>query len=147
MNMAVVNETKKSKKQGTAKKVFNIILNVVWGLTVGLISAIYFIMAGIGCCFLLFPIFLGWPGVCFRAARLIFVPFGLEVKLNFSHDKVSNILWIIFGGFFDGIYLFIIGALVCCTVVGIPLGLQIFKLAKFMLFPFGATIYRGDKLL
>jgi len=143
--MAIVDETK--KKQGTAKKVFNTILNVIWAITGGLINAIYFIMVGIGCCFLLFPIFLGWPGVYLGAARLIVAPFGLKIKLNFGHAAVRNIFWIIFGGFFNGIMLFIGGALICCTVVGIPLGLQIFKFAKYMLFPFGATIYRGDKLV
>jgi uncharacterized membrane protein YccF (DUF307 family) len=49
-----------------------------------------------------------------------------------------NILWAIFGG---GIVLaleYALAGLVCCvTIVGIPFGMQCFKLAGLALFPFG----------
>jgi len=34
----------------------------------------------------------------------------------------------------------IIGALLCVTIIGIPFGLQSFKMAKLSLMPFGAKI-------
>jgi uncharacterized membrane protein YccF (DUF307 family) len=50
-----------------------------------------------------------------------------------------NILWIFLGG---GIILFfeyvISGFLLCITIIGIPFGLQCFKLAIFVLAPFGS---------
>jgi uncharacterized membrane protein YccF (DUF307 family) len=54
---------------------------------------------------------------------------------------IGNLLWIILGG---GIFLFfeyLIGGIVMClTIVGIPFGLQLFKLAGLSLTPFGKTI-------
>ncbi len=52
-----------------------------------------------------------------------------------------NILWIFFGG---GIILFIEyiigGLLLCLTIIGIPFGVQQFKLAIFALAPFGHQV-------
>ena len=54
-------------------------------------------------------------------------------------NLLLNILWIFLGG---GIILFleycISGILLCITIIGIPFGLQCFKLALFALAPFGA---------
>lgn len=54
-------------------------------------------------------------------------------------NLILNILWIFLGG---GLILFIeyiiSGFLLCLTVVGIPFGLQCFKLAVFALVPFGS---------
>src|SRR4051812_25184384 len=52
-----------------------------------------------------------------------------------------NILWIVFGG---GLILWIeyvlAGLLLCLTIVGIPFGVQCFKLAGLALLPFGKDI-------
>lgn len=52
-----------------------------------------------------------------------------------------NILWIVFGG---GLLLWLeymlAGLLLCLTIVGIPFGLQCFKIAGFALCPFGKAI-------
>jgi uncharacterized membrane protein YccF (DUF307 family) len=53
---------------------------------------------------------------------------------------IANIIWLIFGGLFSAIGYFIGGLVLCLTVVGIPFGLQCFKLADFMLWPFGRTV-------
>ncbi|MGE5423404.1 MAG: YccF domain-containing protein [Ignavibacteriales bacterium] len=54
---------------------------------------------------------------------------------------IGNILWIILGG---GILLFaeyIIGGLVLCiTIIGIPFGVQCFKLSFLALVPFGKEV-------
>ena len=54
---------------------------------------------------------------------------------------ILNVLWLIFGG---GIVIcleyLIGGALLCLTIVGIPFGLQCFKIAKLAFYPFGADI-------
>jgi uncharacterized membrane protein YccF (DUF307 family) len=54
---------------------------------------------------------------------------------------ILNILWIILGG---GILIcleyLVAGLLLCITVVGIPFGLQCFKLAGLGLLPFGKDI-------
>lgn len=51
-----------------------------------------------------------------------------------------NILWIITGGFLIWLQYIIGGLLLCLTVVGIPFGLQCFKIAGLALFPFGKDI-------
>jgi len=53
---------------------------------------------------------------------------------------VGNILWILFGGFFIFIEYMISGIALCITIIGIPFGLQCFKLAVLSLVPFGREI-------
>jgi len=55
-------------------------------------------------------------------------------------NAIGNFVWLIFGGFFAAIGYFIGGLVLCITVVGIPWGLQCFKLAGFVLLPFGRTV-------
>lgn len=50
---------------------------------------------------------------------------------------IGNIIWIVFGGFVTCIEYLFAGAALCATIVGIPFGLQCFKLAFFVLLPFG----------
>ena len=53
---------------------------------------------------------------------------------------LGNVLWFIFGGFLSGLSWLLAGILWCVTIVGIPFGLQHFKIAKLALMPFGAEI-------
>jgi len=53
---------------------------------------------------------------------------------------VGNVLWFILGGVILVIGWALAGLLCCITIVGIPFGLQHFKLAKLALMPFGARI-------
>lgn len=53
---------------------------------------------------------------------------------------LGNILWFVLGGFIVSIYYFIVGVLFCITIIGIPFGLQLIKLAGFALWPFGHEI-------
>ncbi len=51
---------------------------------------------------------------------------------------VLNVLWVIFGGgFITALQYVLSGLLLCVTIVGIPFGLQCFKLAGLVFFPFG----------
>ena len=51
---------------------------------------------------------------------------------------ILNILWAIFGGGIILFFEYIIGGIgLCLTIVGIPFGIQLFKLAIFVLAPFG----------
>ncbi|MBE6592941.1 MAG: YccF domain-containing protein [Ruminococcaceae bacterium] len=53
---------------------------------------------------------------------------------------IGNILWFIFGGLFLGLLWLLIGALLCITIIGIPFGLQCFKVAKLSFAPFGKKV-------
>jgi uncharacterized membrane protein YccF (DUF307 family) len=65
---------------------------------------------------------------------------GGKHKNFYIMNLLGNILWIIFGGFFAALGYFIGGLVLCLTVVGIPFGLQCFKLAVAVLAPFGRRI-------
>lgn len=53
---------------------------------------------------------------------------------------LGNLIWLIFGGFLVFIEYMLAGFLLCLTIVGIPFGIQAFKLASLALWPFGTTI-------
>ena len=51
-----------------------------------------------------------------------------------------NLLWLVFGGLLSALGWVLTGCLWCITIVGIPVGLQCFKLASISLDPFGKEI-------
>lgn len=53
---------------------------------------------------------------------------------------LGNILWLVFAGFWLAMAYAAAGVLMCVTIVGIPFGIQAFKLAGFTLWPFGRTV-------
>ena len=53
---------------------------------------------------------------------------------------LGNILWLILGGLLLAASWAIIGLVLCVTIVGIPLGIQAFKMATLALWPFGSQI-------
>lgn len=55
-----------------------------------------------------------------------------------------NILWLIFGGAISALIWALAGLLLCITIIGIPFGFQCFKIAAFVLLPFGKNIKPGD---
>lgn len=59
---------------------------------------------------------------------------------------IGNIIWLIFGGFETAISYFSVGLALCCTIVGLPWGVQCFKLGVLCLWPFGATVSNGGGL-
>ncbi|QNA46035.1 YccF domain-containing protein [Lacibacter sediminis] len=53
---------------------------------------------------------------------------------------LGNLIWLIFGGFFAALGYFFGGIILCLTIIGIPFGLQCFKLAGLVLWPFGKKV-------
>ena len=53
---------------------------------------------------------------------------------------IANLIWMIFGGLVLALLWFLLGVLLCITIVGIPFGLQCFKIAKLSLLPFGKKV-------
>ena len=50
---------------------------------------------------------------------------------------IGNILWLVLGGLLVALVYYIVGLLMCITIVGIPFGVQLFKLGTYALWPFG----------
>ncbi len=57
---------------------------------------------------------------------------------------IGNIIWVVFGGFFVFLEYLFGGIVLCLTIVGIPFGIQTFKLAQLALWPFGKEIEYMD---
>jgi len=53
---------------------------------------------------------------------------------------LGNIIWLLFGGIFIFFEYLVGGLILCITIIGIPFGLQVFKLAFVALWPFGKKI-------
>lgn len=51
----------------------------------------------------------------------------------------GNVIWVVFGGLLLALEYFIAGCIMCLTIIGIPFGMQAFKLGVFALMPFGMT--------
>ena len=56
---------------------------------------------------------------------------------------LGNILWYLLGGFISGLIWVLAGCFWCVTILGIPIGLQCFKLASISFTPFGREILYG----
>ncbi len=52
---------------------------------------------------------------------------------------VLNAVWFIFIGWLISIVMLLVGVVLCCTVVGIPLGIVCFKQVMPVAFPFGRS--------
>ncbi len=57
---------------------------------------------------------------------------------------LGNLVWLIFGGLAIFVEYVLAGLALCITIVGIPFGLQAFKLAVLALWPFGQKIEYMD---
>ncbi len=56
---------------------------------------------------------------------------------------IANLLWLILGGIVIAVIYYLVGLLLCITIIGIPFGLQLFKLGTYALWPFGRELVNG----
>ena len=114
--------------------------NILWFLPCGLITGLIWFVLGLVWCVTLVGIPVGIK--CFKMAGLTFFPFGKTVECNFEEHPFGNALWLTFGGLLFAVLEFIIGCVLCVTLIGIPFAKQNFKVARYSLSPFGATIVK-----
>lgn len=113
--------------------------NLLWCLLGGLFSALSWALAGLLWCITIIGIPVGLQ--CFKFAFLSLFPFGKEILYaGGAPSLLLNILWLVFSGLPLAIGHAIWGCLLCITIVGIPFGLQFFKIARLALFPFGSRV-------
>ncbi|MCA6037088.1 YccF domain-containing protein, partial [Bacteroides thetaiotaomicron] len=79
-----------------------------------------------------------------KLAGLALWPFGKEVRSGRRSSGclyiLMNILWLFLGGIWICLSHLAFGIVLCITIIGIPFGLQHFKLAALALSPFGKDI-------
>lgn len=62
---------------------------------------------------------------------------------------LGNVLWLLFGGILVFAWYMIAGTFMCITIVGIPFGVQLYKIGLVALMPFGrdVDVYTEDSCL
>lgn len=113
--------------------------NILWFLFGGFITGISWLLAGVIWCITIIGIPIGRQ--CFKFAGLCFFPFGKEVKYGGGNvNLLLNIIWLLITGLALAVEAAVLGCLLCVTIIGIPFGMQCFKIAKLALMPFGSRI-------
>lgn len=113
--------------------------NIIWFICGGFISGLSWLLFGFLWCITIVGIPVGLQ--CFKLASLSFFPFGKRVE--YGGGTVSfllNIIWLLVSGIPLAIESAVFGAILCITVIGIPFGMQHFKIAKLALMPFGTNV-------
>ncbi len=113
--------------------------NLLWFVFGGCISGLTWCLFGCLWCITVVGIPVGVQ--CFKMAGLSFFPFGKEVEYGGgAMSFIVNIIWIVLSGLPLALEHLVFGIVMCVTIIGIPFGLQHFKLAKLALMPFGARV-------
>lgn len=117
--------------------------NILWILLGGLETAILWFLIGCILCITIIGIPFGTQ--CFKMAGLTLAPFGKTVINNGGlATGIFNIIWALtFGWMLGAIYVFA-GLVNLCTIIGIPFGIQSFKMAALAFWPFGSEIVNID---
>ena len=115
--------------------------NLLWFVCGGFLSGMSWILAGCLWCITIVGIPVGVQ--CFKMSSLAFMPFGKRIVYRGgAFSFLINIIWFFVSGIELALENLLLGCLLCITVVGIPFGLQFFKIARLALSPFGAAIER-----
>ena len=116
--------------------------NIIWLIFGGLEMAIVSFLEGLILCITIVFIPIGLQ--LFKLAGFYIWPMGKHVVATNPNGfkAVINVIWCIIGGLWNALICLLIGCLFCITVVGIPFGLQYFKLARFNLTPLGHDFQR-----
>jgi uncharacterized membrane protein YccF (DUF307 family) len=122
------------------------ILNVIWLVLCGFWMAIAYVAAGIVCFILIITIPFGIAS--FRIASYVLWPFGRTIEPRRDAGAgalIGNIIWIILFGWWLAVGHLVTGALLCVTIIGIPLGIANFKIIPISLMPLGVEIVPVDQ--
>lgn len=115
--------------------------NIIWLILGGWIYSLGWFLSGIVWCISVVGI--AWGMQCFKYARLFLAPMGLEISYRGGIlSGIANVIWLVFFGLPLAAEAFAIGCALCVTIIGIPWGIQCFKIAAFTLSPFGSRIRR-----
>ena len=103
-------------------------MNLLWLLLGGIFTAVEYLISSL----------------LMMLAGLALWPFGKEVRSGRRSSGclyiLMNILWLFLGGIWICLSHLAFGIVLCITIIGIPFGLQHFKLAALALSPFGKDI-------
>lgn len=120
----------------------NIFLNIIWVVFGGLMIAIEYAISSIAMMITIIGIPFGLQTM--KLAAVALWPFGTDVTKSGWPSGclagVMNVIWWFVGGVPIALTHLAWGVLFCITVIGIPFGMQHFKLMRLALFPFGKSV-------
>ena len=118
------------------------LMNVLWLVFGGILTAVEYMIASLLMMITIVGIPFGMQTM--KMAGLALCHFGKEVRSGERSGGclyiLMNVLWIFLGGIWICLSHLGFGVLLCITVIGIPFGMQHFKLAALALAPFGKDI-------
>jgi uncharacterized membrane protein YccF (DUF307 family) len=120
----------------------NILGNIVWLVFGGIIIAIEYFIGSL----FLFITIVGIPfGLqTLKMASMALWPFGRDTRVDVRASGclyiIMNVIWLLTGGIWIALSHAFFGSLLCITIIGIPFGVQHFKLTAIALSPFGRDI-------
>jgi len=126
-----------------------LLLNILWFIFGGFIAGFGWLFAG--ALLAITIVGLPWAQAAWRIGMFSFFPFGKRVV---SRDELTgredlgtgtfgfllNVVWFVLGGWYLALTHLAIGLAQCVTIIGIPFGIQHFKLAVIALAPVGKEV-------
>jgi uncharacterized membrane protein YccF (DUF307 family) len=118
--------------------------NIIWLIFGGILIAVEYFIGSL----ILMVTIIGIPfGLqTLKMGSLAIWPFGRRSQVRERASGclyiIMNILWLLFGGIWIAITHAFFGVLLCITIIGIPFGMQHFKLTETAINPFGRDIVR-----
>ena len=113
--------------------------NIIWVVFGGWLVALEYLVAAVSLMVTIVGLPFGWQ--LLKIAWLSLLPFGNEFERAEADFPVTrwffNIIWLLFFGIVIVASHLLLGLLFSLTIVGLPFGIQHFKLAKVALWPFG----------
>lgn len=120
----------------------NTLGNILWILLGGFIVALIYFL--IGLIFMISIIGIPFGYQLWKFGVFALFPFGKQV-VSGPNDSgclsiFMNVLWFALGWWEIAITHLTFGLICCITIIGIPFGIQHFKMALLSIFPFGKSI-------
>lgn len=117
--------------------------NLIWLIFGGLATATGYFIGGLVMMATIIGIPFGFQMI--KVGSLALWPFGrhFEIKkgtLPGCLYTLLNLVWILIAGLWISLTHVLFGLLLCITIIGIPWGMQHFKLAGFAIAPFGRQV-------
>ncbi len=116
--------------------------NILWLILGGLVIALYYFLVGLLFCISIIGIPFGLQ--LMKIGFFALWPFGSEIRSDVNDGGclsiIMNVIWILVGGIEITMLHLTFGLFCCITIIGIPFGLQHFKMALLALMPFGKKI-------
>ena len=116
--------------------------NILWFVLGGFLVALYYWIVGLLTCITIIGIPFGVQLI--KMGTFALWPFGHEVTSGPNDSGclaiIMNVIWILVGGIEIAVLHLTFGLFCCITIVGIPFGIQHFKMTFLTLVPFGKKI-------